>query len=39
MAALIMTYFETNGGRFLSMLLSHVRISLIALAMKWFSFI
>ena len=32
MAALIMTYFETNGGRFLSMLLSHVRISLIALA-------
>ncbi len=32
MAALIIAYFETNGERFLGMLQSHVRISLIALA-------
>ncbi|MBR1457059.1 MAG: ABC transporter permease, partial [Oscillospiraceae bacterium] len=32
MTALILNYFRENSGRFLGMLVAHIRISLIALA-------
>lgn len=34
MAAQIIVYFQTSGGRFVTMLLAHIRISLLALAVS-----